>query len=124
MGKTTCTHGPGVRKYADGKCVLCRREWLDKKWKDPIWAAQQRKKNLARSRAWLGLPEATRPAPVICECCGKEPLSGPLHLDHDHTTGAFRGWLCKECNMAIGKLGDTLDGIERARAYLLRAELS
>jgi Recombination endonuclease VII len=45
---------------------------------------------------------------------------GRLHLDHDHATGAFRGWLCMCCNTAIGKLGDTVEGLNRAVAYIER----
>tara|TARA_A200000159_G_C7239023_1_gene303691 strand:+ start:39 stop:185 length:147 start_codon:yes stop_codon:yes gene_type:complete len=38
--------------------------------------------------------------------------------DHDHNTLKFRGWICDPCNMGIGKLGDDLEGIEKALAYL------
>lgn len=41
-----------------------------------------------------------------------------MSLDHCHHTGLFRGWLCGKCNTAIGKLGDTLEGVKRAVAYL------
>ena len=51
-----------------------------------------------------------------CECCGRTPPS--LSLDHDHNTGAFRGWLCKECNVGLGFLGDDEAGLERALMYL------
>jgi hypothetical protein len=56
-----------------------------------------------------------------CECCGRAPLS--LQLDHDHrSTGevAFRGWLCRECNVGLGFLGDDADGLEQALMYLCR----
>ncbi len=43
-----------------------------------------------------------------------------MHLDHDHTTGKFRGWLCNCCNRAFGMLGDTISGLERALDYLRR----
>jgi hypothetical protein len=43
-----------------------------------------------------------------------------LCLDHNHETGKFRGWLCDNCNTGIGKLGDTVEGLERAIAYLKR----
>tara|TARA_B100001094_G_C17529350_1_gene483876 strand:+ start:316 stop:459 length:144 start_codon:yes stop_codon:yes gene_type:complete len=34
----------------------------------------------------------------------------------------FRGWICKDCNAAIGKLGDDLKGVESARIYLMEFE--
>lgn len=72
------------------------------------------------SRRLAGLPEPTRPEPESCECCGARP-KGRLALDHCHTTGAFRGWLCGKCNLSIGCLGDTIEALERALAYLKRA---
>ena len=71
-------------------------------------------------RRRLGLPTPTRPAPHNCECCGKLDLAldSALCLDHDHQTGAFRGWLCRPCNIGIGNLGDRIDGLENAIAYL------
>jgi hypothetical protein len=58
------------------------------------------------------------PKPIECECCGKKTEN--LLVDHDHQTGKFRGWLCKTCNIGIGKLGDNLSGLERAVLYLKR----
>lgn len=54
--------------------------------------------------------------PLVCECC-KEPSR--LVVDHDHNTGDFRGWLCRRCNLGIGRLGDNLEGIINAANYLL-----
>ena len=51
-----------------------------------------------------------------CDCCGrimKEP-----NFDHCHETNTFRGWLCKNCNTAIGALGDNLEGLMKAVKYL------
>ena len=39
-------------------------------------------------------------------------------LDHDHVSGEFRGWLCKQCNTGLGNLGDDLDSLLRAVQYL------
>ena len=69
-----------------------------------------------------GQPEPTRPRPKLCECCGgRWPNLRGLHLDHDHTSGRFRGWLCSNCNTGIGKLGDTVDGLKQAIEYLNRS---
>lgn len=78
-----------------------------------------------RRRLWklLGMPEPTRPCPDVCECCGRPQVEkkGSLDLDHCHVTGAFRGWLCGNCNRGIGLLGDSLDGARRAFEYMSRA---
>lgn len=40
--------------------------------------------------------------------CGvsESELKRKLSMDHDHVTGAFRGWLCDSCNMALGSAKD------------------
>lgn len=74
----------------------------------------------ARSRA-RKLPAPTRPEPDFCELCGKASTIS-LCLDHDHVTNKFRGWLCHICNTGLGKLGDSIESLERALAYLKRAQ--
>jgi hypothetical protein len=39
-------------------------------------------------------------------------------FDHDPQTHKFRGWICQNCNTAIGKLGDNLAGLMAAVRYL------
>lgn len=89
-----------------------------------------RAKNIIRLRAYMtkakrksrGCPEPTRPMPLHCECCAGLPNGkGGLHVDHDHISGKFRGWLCSSCNTGIGGLGDCVDGVARALEYLVRA---
>jgi hypothetical protein len=65
---------------------------------------------------------ATRPRPALCEMCGGPPTSGKaMCWDHDHVTGAFRGWLCSHCNSALGLLGDqTATAISRLQRYAAR----
>jgi len=48
----------------------------------------------------------------------------PNYLDHCHDTDVFRGWLCHRCNVGIGFLGDTLEGLNKAIAYLEKFERS
>lgn len=55
-----------------------------------------------------------------CALCCKPFVKKP-HIDHDHETGVVRGILCGPCNTGIGKLGDTVESLERAVAYLRAA---
>jgi hypothetical protein len=87
-------------------------------------AKKYRAKNLVYQRRVAGLPEPTRPCPDTCECCGRGKGKRAFSLDHDHRTGAFRGWLCAACNLGLGKLGDTIASVSTALEYLRRAGLS
>ncbi len=53
-----------------------------------------------------------------CPICLKTKA---LVWDHDHETGNRRGWICNTCNLGLGKLGDTIEALDRARVYLLAA---
>lgn len=48
-------------------------------------------------------------------------FSTNAHVDHDHITGKVRGILCGNCNTALGKLGDSIESIERVLSYLKKA---
>lgn len=53
------------------------------------------------------------------QCRGKGGYkSGTWCLDHDHKTGKFRGWLCHECNRALGNFKDSENLLESALHYL------
>ena len=41
-------------------------------------------------------------------------------LDHDHKTGEFRGWLCHDCNKALGFFKDDVVLLQSAIHYLQR----
>ena len=98
-----CPHGHITERYTSNSlCVVCA-----------LAASKAQRLSL--------LPSPTRLPPEVCECCGGPPNgAGALHLDHDHDTGEFRGWLCMGCNMSIGQLGDNLEGLQRAIEYLKR----
>lgn len=51
----------------------------------------------------------------ICDLCRREAA---LVWDHDHDTGAFRGWLCNHCNTGLGLFGDDSVRLRMAAYYL------
>lgn len=90
------------------------------------YAEKHRDRLLEKGRARRGMPTPSRPCPTVCEVCSNPPAEThpgkTLHLDHCHTSGAFRGWLCTNCNTGLGKLGDNVEGVRRALEYLERFE--
>lgn len=67
-----------------------------------------------------------------CGCCGSLDSKTPKKhfkkthnyfvVDHCHKTGKVRGLLCFNCNTAIGKLGDCVEGVRQAISYLEKHE--
>jgi Recombination endonuclease VII len=82
-------------------------------------------KRLIQQRKYRGLPDPTRPRPEVCEvpgCARKATI-----LEHCHVTGAFRGWVCRRCNLFLGCLGDDLLAFDKEtaalREYLVKTSL-
>jgi hypothetical protein len=133
-----CRNGHEAVRRKDGTCKQCAaaaaRRWKDRnpeKHRANIKAYDAKRTNRYNDRAAIrmrayyrkkaGIPEASYACPEHCECCGRKMGEGKQkHLDHDHVTGAFRGWLCNRCNLGIGMLGDCLEGVLKAVAYLKR----
>jgi hypothetical protein len=89
------------------------------------WARQHPIRNRRNNRRWRGMPEPTHPKPRRCELCGGTPKTGRwkiLHLDHDHETGTFRGWLCHNCNVGLGHFDDSVPLLRKAIAYLANGD--
>ena len=52
----------------------------------------------------------------ICDMCGAKHER--LVADHDHKTKKFRGFICDKENTGLGKLGDSVEGLQKAIKYL------
>ena len=92
--------GKGGRQWVKGSCAPCLNE------------ADQVARRLRKLHPH---PPAGSP----CECCGRIDR---LFLDHEHGTARFRGYLCRRCNVGLGHLGDSAQGVLKALAYLRAAE--
>lgn len=93
------------------------------------WKAKNREKFLAGSRVnnlkRYGLTPETRNALFVaqgsvCAACGSPDPKGirGWHVDHDHVTGKVRGIVCLYCNVALGKVQDSVERLQRLIVYL------
>lgn len=68
-------------------------------------------------------PVPSKEKPYKCDSCSKDIITTKtLQLDHCHHTGKFRGWLCKECNISLGNLGDSIEGLFKTIKYLNKTQ--
>ena len=95
----------GGKKYFRPECKACTKR-----------ASQ----GCRQAKKLAGNPD--RPA-LGCPChrCGRTDKK--LVFDHCHETLAHRGWLCDNCNRAMGMLGDNIKGMELAIKYLKEGNL-
>jgi hypothetical protein len=57
---------------------------------------------------------------TVCDCCGDPPdEKGPLHIDHCHESGKFRGMICRSCNLAIGQCQESVERLESCKQYII-----
>ncbi len=52
-----------------------------------------------------------------CLICGKLPKK-ELVIDHSHTTGKFRGLLCRSCNYILGLSKDDINYLQKLIDYI------
>ena len=57
-----------------------------------------------------------RKKPKVCEVCKRSSV--PIHYDHCHKSGLFRGWLCRDCNAILGYAHDSTKILQRLVEYL------
>ena len=133
-----------VKSGLTSRCKLCSneicREYHEKN-KDSCY--EQTKKWREENRFFYVLAQSRRAAkkwggqPCIataeeleaafmgkCEVCGvpELELTRKLQMDHSHLTGEFRGWLCHNCNVALGMLKDSREVILNLLLYAQRHE--
>jgi hypothetical protein len=112
---------PMTRGKRHSQCKACRNAYFRDYYNN---APNAKEKQLARVRktrlVLYGMTEEDyqklfRRSEGLCEICRKKPATT---VDHDHLTGKVRGLLCSVCNLGLGQLGDTVESLEAALAYL------
>ena len=87
---------------------------------DPAY--REAKKNSHRKARW-GMTAEEYEAKLIaqgnkCGICETTEPKGGWHLDHDHTTGKIRKFLCNVCNRGLGYFQDDEEILMKAVNYL------
>jgi hypothetical protein len=61
-----------------------------------------------------------RPPPLdrLCECCGVK-VEKRLTCDHCHDSNQFRGWVCMNCNLALGHVKDDPLHLRKLLRYIV-----
>lgn len=54
----------------------------------------------------------------VCAICNKTDGTRELAVDHNHTTGAVRGLLCKACNIMVAQIESANHILDNAKEYL------
>lgn len=127
-------------RYATEPELRAKMKARNKAW-SLVMSAGKKAEGLAKLDAWAKAnPERARKArrkQYRVRCMGVHPAdatgetpSGPceiciepqaqLHLDHNHATGRFRGWLCGNCNRGLGMYADDPSRVQAAARYLQR----
>lgn len=98
-------------------CAKCGQVAIVKT-KDRSWTCINSKRESNRKNKFktkYGHMQKIGEKPKACQICGKKKR---LCLDHDHNTGAFRGWLCHNCNLVLGNAYDDPTTLQKAIGYL------
>jgi hypothetical protein len=77
----------------------------------------EEKRRLVKARKYNMTYEQVVAAEAIhnCEACGD---GVDLVIDHNHTTGNYRGVLCNHCNKALGFARDNSERLRALASYL------
>lgn len=113
---------PFKKKSNSGYCAECfhgninnvKTEYAKKRWSSGI-----SKKHHWKVRGAVLTEENIEQynQEIRCGICSKD-FDNDKVLDHCHSTGKYRGALCRQCNAALGKLGDDISlVIQRLNIY-------
>lgn len=96
-------------------CIKCGRVRLKKVgnhgWScKKIWNQRQNARRFKIKNYPFGVEKPTK-----CEICGNNKK---LVVDHNHITGLFRGFICDNCNHALGRVYDNVSILKKMIKYL------
>lgn len=124
-----------VRRNRNSLLSRCKECMRDTGTRARVWRTENPEKAdtiITRCRAKrFGLTLEAYSALILeygqsCNVCGASNTSSfhrRLSLDHDHKTNELRGFLCGDCNHALGNVKDSVERLEGLINYLRRPPL-
>lgn len=92
-----------------------KREWRAanlQHYRQKDWESDDRE----RARSVVN-PEDITPRPESCDVCARICQT---QFDHCHQQKRFRGWVCRQCNLALGYVNDNPDLLVALAKYVNR----
>jgi Recombination endonuclease VII len=116
-------HGKGLAYYCK-KCANEKAREHAVRHSATVEYKEKKKRNYIKNRFNISLEEYQQKLVAqdsSCSICKIElPSSGYFtHLDHNHTTGRIRAFLCTNCNRGLGHFKENILFLENARKYLI-----
>ena len=111
------TWNPSSKENKQYQCKECKKKYLQK-WREKNPGAYKEWKYGVTQKEY---DKALEKQEGLCAICSTDKAGGrhnTWHIDHDHSTGKFRGLLCWLCNSGLGKFKDNEDLLYNAAAYL------
>ena len=116
-----CEAGHLSERYVSSRhCVVCQKERTTKYQKTQKGKDKSRERQL-QNKYGVSLQEVLNAKK--CEICFTSLISEGMQgnsvcVDHDHATGAVRGFLCNNCNRGLGMFMDNKEYLKNAITYL------
>lgn len=100
-----------------------RKRWANPSTQERMRSVRRENRLAERGLTGLAVQRMLRDQGCACAICNGVfafDRKFPFVIDHSHASGAVRGLLCTNCNVAIGHLRDNPVIVRAAAAYLER----
>lgn len=99
------------------QCKSCKSE-ASNRWYHRVKDSEDWKTRVRRYRVKFNYGIALESVPKNCQVCGS---TKKICVDHDHKTNRVRGFLCDNCNKALGFVNDDTNVLMELIRYVTKS---